>query len=162
MNQLTEALKDAGVPIPPVKYRIWNWLKDHPEKTKEEIKKGLGLGYEPAAERRALEENKVLKVYSDVSRHINPVTKAHYKVKRYSVTNKLEFEQPLRKPYKKRKPQGTEGVIGGTSKAPAQVVKDIAAALSKPEPTFNPGEFIRPLTLPETKALYVYLHGVFK
>lgn len=37
MNSLPQALKAAGVKLPPIKQRIWLWLKDHPHKTARDL-----------------------------------------------------------------------------------------------------------------------------
>ena len=42
MNAMVEALKTAGVKIPPLNKRAWLWLKDHPNKTYAEIAAGIG------------------------------------------------------------------------------------------------------------------------
>jgi hypothetical protein len=36
-NQLETAIKAAGVKVPPLKKRIWLWLKDHPHKTAHDL-----------------------------------------------------------------------------------------------------------------------------
>ena len=43
MNNVSAALKIAGVKLPPVKKRIWLWLKDHPKKTYNEIATALNI-----------------------------------------------------------------------------------------------------------------------
>lgn len=43
MNQMTNAIKEAGIPIPPANKRIWLWVKDHPEKCSADIAKALGM-----------------------------------------------------------------------------------------------------------------------
>ena len=49
MNAIVQALKASGVAIPPLKERIFLWLKDHPEKTATEISNALNLGYSIAS-----------------------------------------------------------------------------------------------------------------
>lgn len=91
MNAMTNAMNNAGIKLPSVKYRIWNWLKDHPEKTAEDITKALGMNYVPAAEIRDMELRGMLKAYSDVSRK-KGISGFEYKIKRYSVTNATKYE----------------------------------------------------------------------
>ena len=91
MNAMTNAMNNAGIKLPSVKYRIWNWLKDHPEKTAEDITKALGMNYVPAAEIRDMELRGMLKAYSDVSRK-KGINGFEYKIKRYSVTNATKYE----------------------------------------------------------------------
>lgn len=102
MNAMTNALKEAGMKTPTVKYRIWNWLKDHPEKTADDITKALGMNYAPAGELRDMELRGMIKAYSDVSRNTGPHGLT-YKIKRYSVTDAKEYEVPD-KPRKKKAP----------------------------------------------------------
>lgn len=40
MNIIKTALKEAGIKVP-IKRRIWNWLRDHPNKTAREISTAL-------------------------------------------------------------------------------------------------------------------------
>ena len=42
MNQITEAMKKAGIGVP-LNKRIWLWLKDHPDKTSKEIAAALNV-----------------------------------------------------------------------------------------------------------------------
>lgn len=102
MNVMTYALKEAGMKTPTVKYRIWNWLRDHPEKTAEEITAGLAMNYPPAGELRDMEVRGMLKVFGDVSRLTGP-NGMQYKIKRYSVVNTKEYEV-LDRPRKKKFP----------------------------------------------------------
>lgn len=43
MNQITGALKAAGVSLPPLNYRIWHWLRDHQAKSYIEIASALNV-----------------------------------------------------------------------------------------------------------------------
>lgn len=101
MTAMTNALKQAGMKTPTLKYRIWHWLKDHPEKTTEDVQKALGLNYSPYGELLAMETAGILKVYSDVSRKAG-MKGIVYKIKRYSVVNANEYEPPARKKHKSR------------------------------------------------------------
>jgi hypothetical protein len=89
-------MTEAGMKLPTVKFRIWHWLKDHPEKTAEDIKKALGLNYLPYEVLHEMTKADTLKVYGDVSRKTS-IHGLHPKIKRYSVTNAQEYEPPLRK-----------------------------------------------------------------
>lgn len=130
MNAMTHALTEAGVELPSVKYRIWNWLRDHPEKTTEDIKKALGLNYPPYAELVSMEKHSLVKSYGDVLRNKtfngNPI-----KIKRYSVTNTKEYIQPERKAYVRKKATKQRKVtVVDVSRAPT-----VQAALApKPVP----------------------------
>lgn len=42
MNAIAHAMKQAGVPMPPLTKRVWLWLHDHPGKTSKDI--GIALG----------------------------------------------------------------------------------------------------------------------
>lgn len=152
MNAMINALRESGVPVPTVKYRIWNWLRDHPEKTSDDIERALGLNYPPSAALRDMEEAGTVKVFSDMSKTINPVTRQPYKVKRFSVVNKDSFDETVRKPYPKRAPKAKP---------------DLYSVRVQPQPipterTFNPEAHVSKLSLGDCKALYVYLHSVFK
>lgn len=111
MNAITYALKEAGMKTPTVKYRIWNWLRDHPEKTAEEITAGLAMSYPPAGELRDMEVRGMLKVFGDVSRLTGP-NGMQYKIKRYSVVNTKEYEV-LDRPRKKKFPVEVPKMIIG-------------------------------------------------
>lgn len=91
MNAMTNALKEAGMKTPTVMYRIWNWLKDHPEKTAEDVTKALGMTYSVQTQLLDMERRGMLKVYSDVSRK-RGLGGVEYKIKRYSVTNTSRYE----------------------------------------------------------------------
>lgn len=144
MNAMTAALKAAGTPVPSVKYRIWNWLASHPEKTAAEITTALGLSYEPGQSLVEMERGGVLKVYSDISRKTG-LKGVQYKLKRYSVVNAKEYTPPHRKLPKLRGPK---------------LVSVPTAAPAKPE--FDAETHIQKLSLTQAKALYTYLHGVFR
>lgn len=90
MNAMTSALKEAGVKTPTVMYRIWNWLKDHPEKTAEDITKALGMSYNIQTQLLGMERRNMLKVYKDKSRKTG-IKGIEYMVKRYSVVNPNEY-----------------------------------------------------------------------
>jgi hypothetical protein len=49
MNTITAALKNAGVPVPPLAKRIWLWLKDHPNKTSREVSTALNAVHSQVA-----------------------------------------------------------------------------------------------------------------
>lgn len=43
MNDMTHALKTAGVALPSQSSRLWQWIKDHPRTTATNATKALGL-----------------------------------------------------------------------------------------------------------------------
>ena len=49
MNQITSALHNAGVKLPPINKRIWLWLHDHPGKTSKEVSVALGVTHANAS-----------------------------------------------------------------------------------------------------------------
>jgi len=102
MNAMTNALKEAKVELPSLKYRVWNWLRDHPEKTAEEIQKALGMPRPISGDMSVMEARGIVKVYSDISRK-QGLKGVQYRVKRYSVVNKDKYELPP--PPKKVKPK---------------------------------------------------------
>lgn len=144
MNAMTEALVVAGVKVPTVRVRIFNWLKDHPEKTAEDIQKGLGLEYAPAQAIRNLELEGAIKAYSDKGRN-------GYHIKRYSVAVKvLSVTDTGRALAKARKPA-----------AKAEIVPAVVPVVHAPAPEWTPAQVVDPLTLPQAKAVYAYLHQFF-
>ena len=153
MKVVATALKTAGDKLPSARYRVWNWLKDHPEKTADEIQKALGLTYVPSTLMCQLEQEGVVRVFSDVTKRVNPVTKRPQKIKRYSVTSG-KYEEPVRKKYQRKTTVHAEA-------------KSIKPLLESPTPWravsgFNPETWVTGLSLTQAKELYVYLHGVFK
>ena len=49
MNQITSALHNAGVKLPPLNKRIWLWLHDHPGKSSKEVAVALGVTHANAS-----------------------------------------------------------------------------------------------------------------
>lgn len=153
MNAMTAALKEAGTPLPSLKFRIWNWLKDHPEKTADDVRVALGINYALQSFMVQMERAGILKVYSDLTRHTNAMTGARMKIKRYSVNNKEAYEPPPRKTNKKR----------NEILKPVSSTKELfLVAAPAPTDTFNPELFVQKLTLRQSKVLYTYLHEIFK
>lgn len=76
MNNVSTALKTAGVKLPPLKKRIWLWLKDHPKKTYREIATALNVRETDCATQLGIMHNrgmlsKVRGAYIDSSASIN-------------------------------------------------------------------------------------------
>lgn len=132
MNSMTTALKTSGIKLPSLKYRIWHWLKDHSEKTADDIQKALSLSYPPSAELRDMEARGMVAVYSDVSRK-SGLKGIEYRVKRFSVTNRSEYivgEKPeASKPVKKHIPVAKERKFNQTM----QQLQTLAAEVPKPK-----------------------------
>jgi hypothetical protein len=165
MTNVSNALRVAGVKTPTVKARIWNWLRDHPEKTSDDIQKALGLGYPPAQTLVDMERGGVIKAYSDVSRK-QGLKGVEYRIKRYSVVNKDEYIEPVRKAMKPRplRTVTAEDFVNSPSQYKERVrIKAAPTPLVKPVTAeFNPETWVTGLSLQQAKKLYVYLHGVFK
>lgn len=153
MNAMTQALKESGVKLPPVKQRIWTWLKDHPDKTIEDVTKALGFSYSLGAQMLDMERAGLLKVYGDVSRAANPVTGYKQKIKRFSAVG-TEYVKPERRASKKP--------VNPTIYAMPEPYKKLTFKAHEEKPSFDPEALLRGLSLTDCKALYVYLHGVFK
>jgi hypothetical protein len=153
MTAVSLALRIAGVKTPTVKARIWNWLRDHSEKTCEDVQKGLGLNYPPSQALVDMERDGILTAYSDMSRKIG-ITGVTYRTKRYSVTSKDEYPETMRKTYKRR--------AKVTPFMPVEVARELAATTPQTKLDFDPAEFMLGVSLEKCKAVYVYLHGVFK
>jgi len=134
MNAMTKALSDAGVKLPSVRYRVWHWLKDHPEKTQEDITTALKLSYRPAAILNEMEGSGVIKAYSDVSRK-HGMKGITYKLKRYSVTNPLAYEERVPYDRSKKKAAKVAPVAAATDspKVPAPVKRKLASDLTEAE-----------------------------
>ena len=143
MNAMTSALRVAGTKLPTMRYRIWNWLKDHPEKTADDVMKALGLTYVPSTLLVQMERDKQVRVYSDVTKRVNPVTKRPQKIKRFSAAP--TYEAPMRKKHERR-----------TVVAETQIVAPLSVN------TFDPETFTQKLSLSQCKALYTFLYGVFR
>jgi len=146
MNQITTALVAAGVKLPTVKQRIFNWLKDHPEKTRADIMKGLQFPYDPAQAISDMEHAGVIKYTSDINRHTNQ------KVKRYSVAV-ATFPEGYIGPKKPQKKTPTHPSV--VNPAP-----QAAATMPKPE-AFSPDDALRGLTLQQMHAVYKHLQQYF-
>lgn len=91
MNAMTNAMKEAGVKTPSIMYRVWNWLKDHPEKTVEDITTALGSSYNLNGQVSEMYKRGMLTVYKDKSRKTG-LRGVAYMVKRYSVANPKQYE----------------------------------------------------------------------
>lgn len=156
MNVVATKLKEAGVKLPSVKYRIWNWLRDHPEKTVSDIATALGLGYEPAQAILEMEKGGVVKVFSDMSRGTGGNGQS-YKIKRYSVSNAKEYENVTKGRIARMKPM--------RSVPAAQQVRKEAAPLvtfEAPVPQVITLSNLDSLTIDEARAIYAKLKEMFK
>ena len=154
MNQITQALANAGVKLPPVKYRIWNWLRDHPEKTVTDIEKGLGLAYPPAQALVEMERGGVLKVYSDMSKKTGPHGMI-YKIRRYSVVDKLNYVDTPASSLKKPK---------ATAKVTSYPIAQPEPPKAVPVPTAPQvvtTSNLDNLTIGEARAIYMRLKEMF-
>ena len=49
MNDITAALKTAGVKLPPLRRRVWNWLHDHPNHNSREVATAIHAKYSEVA-----------------------------------------------------------------------------------------------------------------
>lgn len=100
MNAMANAMKTAGVKTPTVMYRIWNWLKDHPMKTAEDVTKALGSSYHLGSTLWGMERRGMVVVFKDKSRKTG-IRGVEYMLKRYSVKNAATYELvPLPSPKK--------------------------------------------------------------
>lgn len=150
MNTMAPQLKAAGVALPPLKFRIWNWLKDHPEKTCLEIKAGLGISYEPGQALIELERGGVVKVYSGVNRLTN------YKIKRYSVVNSKEFVNVTLGDIAAMKPKAPV-----LASVPQTVHKEAVPTAKADAPQVITMANLDNLTIGEARALYMKLKEMF-
>lgn len=134
MTTMTNAMRDSGMKLPSIKYRIWHWLKDHPEKTAEEISKALGLKYTCSVEMLDLYRRGMATVFKDKS-HKKGITAFSYMVKRYSVVNVKEFELlPLPDMYKtKKEPAKTPPKLAVVAKPAAPKPEEAPAPQQKQE-----------------------------
>lgn len=158
MTSVAHALKSAGVRLPTVKYRIWNWLRDHSEKTADDVQTALGLTYNPAQSLVEMERGGVLKAYSDVSRKAG-LHGVEYRVKRYSVTDAKEYRNtPYRPKETKSKPlrKATQAVTKYPLAPPPVFVRDAARTV-----VFNAEAYANALTLMQARAVYNHLKEVF-
>jgi hypothetical protein len=171
MNQIITALKTAGVPLPSVKYRIWNWLRDHPEKTVTDIEKGLGMSYPPSQALLDMERGGVIKAYSDRTRATGHSGQS-YKIKRYSVVNKLDY---VNTPLSSLKPNAKHTIPPMGAAKFAQMVPSntligqshtqlaaprVVAVAPAATVVFDPASVVDNLTFWQTLQVYNYLKGV--
>lgn len=102
MNAMTNAMREAGMKTPTVMYRIWNWLKDHPEKTAEDITKALGSNYPLNTQLSDMYKRGMVTIFKDKSHKITGAG-IHPMVFRYSVANPKAYELlPLPAVHKKK------------------------------------------------------------
>lgn len=152
MNSMTTALQEAGIKTPTVMYRIWNWLRDHPEKTAEDVTKALGSKYPLNTQLTDMYKRGMLTVFKDKS-HKKLITGAHPMVFRYSVANPREYVL-LPKPKKK------------SVKVPKPVIQRPQPTLPKPAPapvsTSQAKLDIDNMTVGEAKRVYAQLQEFFK
>ena len=49
MNDISTALKTAGVKLPPLRRRVWNWLHDHPNHNSRQVATAIHAKYSEVA-----------------------------------------------------------------------------------------------------------------
>lgn len=158
MNTMTTALQEAGIKTPTVMYRIWNWLKDHPEKTAEDVTKALGSSYPLNTQLTDMYKRGMLTVFKDKS-HKKLITGAHPMVFRYSVANPREYVL-LPKPKKKSVKLAKPVIQRPQPSLPKPVPKPVPAPT--PVSTSQAKLDIDNMTVGEAKRIYAQLQEFFK
>lgn len=136
MNSIANAMKEAGVDVPPLIRRLWLWIKDHPKATAREIEDQFK---EIVTPRLADMEARQMLRSEPVP---NPSRKGKRTLKGYTVT---QTEYDLL-PLSKKEPM--------TTKVPAIVPVQVPLA---------PGKInLDLLTIGEARELYRQLQAFFK
>lgn len=135
MNSIANAMKEAGVAVPPLSQRLWLWIKDHPKATSREIETQFKEGVSP---RLADMEKRQMLSSSEVP---NPSRKGKRTLKGYTVTQDEYDLLPIPK---------KEAM---TTRVPAPK----SAHAIVPQTKIN----IEALTIAEARALYAQLQKMF-
>jgi hypothetical protein len=93
MNNMTDALRVAGMTLPPLNKRVWLWLKDHPEKTYKDVANALSISLSAASGAlHDLHDRLMVVVFKDKSHATKASSfRTEFMVSRYSCKHK-EFE----------------------------------------------------------------------
>jgi len=138
MNDVSVALKTAGVKLPTLKKRIWLWLKDHPDKTYREIAHALNVRKTDCATQLGVMENRGM-----LSRVKG--TLRHSSASAWSVVFD-EYE-----------------LLPPRARALNPLDRPISTQLIRPQPVVAPGKIdVSSLKLSEARALYVELKKYFE
>ena len=125
MNSIAHALKVSGMTLPPLNKRIWLWLKDHPEKTAEEIATALGEKLNTvSAQMTNLRDRDMLIVFKDKSRK-QGMAGIQYMVSRYTVKHKV-WEMLPRKHMKAKAPEAAPALRSLQSVSSSATAKAVA------------------------------------
>lgn len=144
MSSVSLALKNAGVKVPPLKKRIWLWLKDHPAKSYREISIALNELHTSVSSTLTEMSSRGMLSYSKAESE----GKKGHNITRYSIVSK-EYEllpMPI-----KNSPCKTH-----TTKV------EVDAPIIRIEPKPVSKIDIEQLTVSEARALYRKLQEFFK
>ena len=150
MNQLTMAMKQAGVALPPQNKRIWLWLKDHPSKTTKELSSALNM---PLGIVSTLVSDMYKRGMVSVVRV--PTTTRHGSVGRYSTIGR-EFEL-LPKVKVKAKPALAPVPVS----QPVVEKQEPVKVIPKDEPAPTAAHILETMSVKQAYELYVSLHEMF-
>ncbi len=148
MNALTQALKTAGVTLPPQNQRIWQWLKDTGPHTALDIASELKIGQPTVV--ATLNDMRVRKM-------IEKTERKDHKGKRIASTYAAIGREYELLP-KKVKCGDAGRAVANAAKLPALPATDTYLA----KPKFNAEAHLADLTLAELRQVYTFLKGVFK
>ena len=148
MNQITVALKEAGMALPTQNQRIWNWLKDHPNKTTLEISKALNLTLGNVSSLiSGMYKRKMVTAINDKSNSRRGV------VGRYSVVGREYELLPLPKQQVVARPQPRPIDVAPPAPTPNNV--------RQAEVPTTAEQILEKLSVKQAHELYVALHGMF-
>lgn len=160
MNQMTQALAEAGVPLPTANERIWRYFKDHPKSTAVACASRLGMAAanvsgptSDMAKRGLLKAEPVqMRIRSKgTSFAMRPIL--HYS----AVGEKYAPEDfPMPRRASKKGKDRRDPVL--TVVAPTPVVAEVVVPVPPPTPQFKS---IDDMTVREARAVYEQLKTLF-
>lgn len=142
MGNVTDALKTAGVKVPPLNKRVWLWLHDHPNKTYTEI--GAAINEPPSnvsGTLSAMQKRGMVQGAREYMRGTNRL------VTRYCTLGKSFALKPLPTPKLEAEPK---------------VEVQVAAELPKMPPEAVAKSLLDTLSVKEAFALYQELRAMFR
>lgn len=157
MSQVVTALKEAGIKLPPLKKRIWLWLKDHPGKSAREVALALNVPRE-------------IDVYGDLTDMFKRgmvnvvIDKRHTKkgiglVRTYTVVDVSKYElKPLGRPGTKTEIPVPTALPEITAQQLSRQLEEFTRQVQAPRPRID----VDLLTVAEARDLYNRLREFFE
>lgn len=151
MNDMAQALKTAGVKIPPQNQRIWQWLKDNGPHSVRDLSVELSIG--EATVQAAVSIMLRRKMLERIARHDHKMIRLNNHYGALGRVFELLPEPILKRP---RPPMMSmpKVEVAAEPVSLATLIQDVVK--------FNPYEFVETLSIKDARELYAYLGKMFK